>query len=116
MYGRITTFTLLAPSLWAVVQAVSTVNEVADVIIGNLGAGKRMILMLAYLSGLGFLMASFYKFKQHKDNPTQVPVGNPITMMIIAILLLFLASMVQPIGETFFGAGVDSIGENLVDI
>ena len=27
MYGRITTFTLLAPSLWAVVQAVSTTLE-----------------------------------------------------------------------------------------
>ena len=27
MYGRVTTFTLLAPSLWAVVQAVSTKIE-----------------------------------------------------------------------------------------
>ena len=30
MYGRVTTFTLLAPSLWAVVQAVSTKHETDD--------------------------------------------------------------------------------------
>ena len=30
MYGRVTTFTLLAPSLWAVVNAVSSKLESAD--------------------------------------------------------------------------------------
>jgi intracellular multiplication protein IcmD len=84
------------------VQAVETVNQMADQLIANLGAGKTMILSLSYIAGLGFLIASFYKFKQHKDNPTQVPVGNPLTMIVIAILLMFLANMIMPIGETFF--------------
>ena len=30
MYGRVTTFTLLAPSLWAVVQAVATKLETSE--------------------------------------------------------------------------------------
>ena len=30
MYGRVTTFTLLAPSLWAVVQAVATKLETSQ--------------------------------------------------------------------------------------
>ena len=30
MYGRVTTFTLLAPSLWAVVQAVATKLETTE--------------------------------------------------------------------------------------
>lgn len=85
-----------------------TVNDVADNIIGQLSAGKNLVVMMAYMAGLGFLMASFYKFKQHKDNPTQVPVGNPLTMVSIAVLLLFLTNLIQPIGETIFGDPISS--------
>tara|TARA_B100001115_G_C15822246_1_gene408945 strand:- start:686 stop:1012 length:327 start_codon:yes stop_codon:yes gene_type:complete len=81
-----------------------TVNDVADNIIAQLGAGAELIAVTSFAAGLGFLMATFYKFKQHKDNPTQVPVGNPLTMLSIAVLLIYLGNLIQPIGETIFGA------------
>ena len=83
--------------------AISSINDVADNVIINLQQAEKMIAYMAYIAGLGFMIASFYKFKQHKDNPTQVPVGNPITMIAIATLLLFIGSLVAPIGETIFG-------------
>ena len=85
-----------------------TVNDIADNIIGQLGAAKDLVIYGAYSAGLGFLVATFYKFKQHKDNPTQVPIGNPITMLAIAVLLLFLGNLIQPIGETLFGNPITS--------
>jgi intracellular multiplication protein IcmD len=33
------------------------------------------------------------KFKQHKDNPTQTPIGTPIALVFIAAALLFLPSI-----------------------
>ena len=81
-----------------------TVNEIADNIINQLGAGNKMIVLLAYVSGLGFLVLSFFKFKQHKDNPAQNPIGNPLTIMLIGLLLIYLANLSIPLGETFFGS------------
>jgi intracellular multiplication protein IcmD len=66
--------------------------------------GKLMI-GVAYLAGIGFAIAAIFKFKQHKDNPTQIPVGTPIALMIISVALVFLPNFFKPAGETIFGAG-----------
>lgn len=58
------------------------------------------MLALAYLAGTGFGIASLFKFKQHKDNPQQVTLGAPITLLVIAIALIFFAFIVKPLGET----------------
>ena len=49
MYGRVTTFTLLAPSLWAVVNAVSSKLESADYKLYLFKAGDIMVLFLSLL-------------------------------------------------------------------
>lgn len=55
------------------------------------------------LSGLLFSLNSILKFKAHKDNPTQVPIGTPIALMFISAALLFLPSILGVTGATMFG-------------
>ena len=43
------------------------------------------------------------KFKQHKDNPTQVPIGTPIALVSVEAALLFLPSILTVAGNTMFG-------------
>jgi hypothetical protein len=99
----------------SIVTHAATINDLADNIIYQLYAGNKMIVLMAYVSGLGFLVISFFKFKQHKDNPAQNPVGNALTILLIGVLLIYLGSLSKPLGETFFGAkdgpdtGVDLI-------
>lgn len=99
----------------ATVTQAATINDIADNIITQLAAGNEMIILMAYVSGLGFLVISFFKFKQHKDNPAQNPVGNALTILLIGVLLIYLGNLSKPLGETFFGAedgpdtGVDLI-------
>jgi len=45
------------------------------------------------------------KFKQHKDNPTQIPIGTPIALLFIGAALLFLPTILQIAGGTIFGDG-----------
>ncbi|MEC7030999.1 MAG: hypothetical protein VXW87_04995 [Pseudomonadota bacterium] len=93
-----------------------TINDIADNIIYQLGAGNKMIVLMAYVSGLGFMVVSFFKLKQHKDNPAQNPIGNPLTILLIGVLLIYLANLVSPLGETFFGGegGSQSSAELIV--
>lgn len=45
----------------------------------------------------------FLKFKQHKDNPSQIPIGTPIALVLIAGGVLFLPSLLGAFGATMFG-------------
>ncbi len=64
----------------------------------------QLIIAIAFVGGLGFTMAAIFKFKQHKDNPTQIPLGTPIAMLAIGIVLMFLPGIIQPAGTSLFGS------------
>lgn len=36
------------------------------------------------IAGLGFAIGAIMKFKQHKDNPTQIPIHTPIALFLIS--------------------------------
>lgn len=83
--------------------------------IGNMAAkaqesmsyiGKLMI-GTAYIAGIGFSIAGIFKFKQHRDNPTQIPIGTPIALLVVGVVLVFLPSIVSSTGETL---GVSEAG------
>ncbi len=57
---------------------------------------------------VGFVLTSLIKFKQHKENPTSVPIGSPVSLLFIAAALLFLPSILNTAGYTLFG---DSSGQ-----
>lgn len=73
----------------------------------------RLITASSYLAGLGFSISSILKFKQHKDNPTQVPIGTPIALFAIAASLLFLPSILGIASQTMFGAAGGTVATPL---
>ncbi|KTD53562.1 IcmD (DotP) [Legionella santicrucis] len=64
----------------------------------------KLITAGSYLAGLAFSIGAIMKFKQHKDNPTQVAIGTPIALVFIAAALLFLPSVLGVTGTTMFGS------------
>ena len=67
----------------------------------------KMLVAFGYISGLGFGLAAIFKFKQVKDNPTQIPVSTPFALLATSALLVFLPGIFEPIGDTIFGEGAD---------
>jgi len=43
-----------------------------------------LITATSYIAGLGFAVGAILKFKMHKDNPTQVPIGTPVALVALA--------------------------------
>ncbi|OGT51648.1 MAG: hypothetical protein A3E84_03760 [Gammaproteobacteria bacterium RIFCSPHIGHO2_12_FULL_42_13] len=74
---------------------------------GNLtGAFTQIAKMLtagAYLAGAAFALGAIMKFKQHKDNPQQIPIGQPIALIFIAAALMFLPTLYNVAGKSLFG-------------
>ena len=77
-----------------------TIGKMAEKVSSTFEAIGQMIIGIAFVAGLGFGVAAIFKFKQHKDNPTQVPVGTPVAMMAISAALVFLPGFYDPLGGT----------------
>ncbi|HAT6331884.1 TPA: type IV secretion protein IcmD [Legionella pneumophila] len=80
-----------------------SLGKMASQITGSFTSLAKLITAGSYLAGLGFSIGAIMKFKQHKDNPTQIPIGTPIALIFIAAALLFLPSILGVAGVTMFG-------------
>ena len=69
----------------------------------------------AYLGGLAFGTAAAFKFKQHRDNPTQVTVGAPIVYLFIAVGLVFLPSLLMEGRSTLFDSA-DEVSSSYIGV
>ena len=87
------------------VTGATTLSGVATNLQGSFKSLAKLITGASYLTGLGFAVAAILKFKAHKDNPTQIPVGTPIALLFIAVAFLFLPAIFKAAGTTIFGSG-----------
>jgi intracellular multiplication protein IcmD len=101
---------LLSQGVSADTAAASGIGGIATNITAQASGLIQLIISIAYVAGIGFGVASIFKFKQHKDNPTQVPIGTPVTMLMISAALVFMPSLYKPLGETLFGTSADKAG------
>jgi len=95
------------------------IGGIATKVTDTLASVGKMMVAISYLAGFGFLTFGVLKFKQHKDNPTQVTLGTPIVMTLIGAVLVFIGGFIAPLGETFglkkedvggfSGSGTDNI-------
>ena len=81
-----------------------TIGDMASSITGSFLQIAKLITAGSYLAGLGFSISAIMKFKAHKDNPTQISVGVPISMTFIASSLLFLPTILGLTGFTMFSS------------
>ena len=85
---------------------------------GTFPVATRILIAGCYIAGIGFGIATAYKFKQYKDNPTQIPVGTPIALLVVAVLMVFAPGIIAPAGQTLFGttsSGVASLDPSIGD-
>ena len=110
--------TSLVASLTYATGDTPTIGGIAETITGSFENIGKLIFSIAYVAGLGFGVAAIFKFKQHKDNPTQVPIGTPIALIAISSALVFLPGFYSPLGATmglkdaaggFEGGGVSNL-------
>lgn len=63
----------------------------------------RIFTDIALIAGIGFIMASFFKFHQHKLNPQQVPISQGVTLLLIGAALMLFTVMLPTAKRAVFG-------------
>jgi intracellular multiplication protein IcmD len=94
----------------ATVFAANDIAGIANTVTGTFQSIGKLMTATAYLAGFSLTIAAIFKFKQHKDNPQQVTMGVPITMLLVGVALIFLPNIIAPAGTSIFGSGATSGG------
>lgn len=98
----------------AALAEISGVGSVAAQVTTNVANVARLVTAAAYVAGMACVVGAILKFKAHKDNPTQIPIGQPIALLFVGAALIFAPTVFQVSGSTLFGssgqvAGVSGI-------
>ena len=104
-FKKIWLFVVAAAFFYAgyVFADVVTIGTIAENVTKSFQQLGKLMAATSYLSGFGFAIAGVFKFKQHKDNPTQIPMGTPIALLVVGIVLIFLPGIISPMGVTIYG-------------
>lgn len=94
--------------------AISGVGSVAAQVTTNVASIAKLVTAAAYVAGMAFAVGAIVKFKAHKENPTQIPIGTPIALLFVGAALIFIPTVFKVSGATLFGgsgtvAGVSGI-------
>ena len=95
---------------YALAATYQNIGQIATNVTDTFYGIAQVITAGAYIAGMGFALAAILKFKQHKDNPTQITIGAPIALLFIAAALIFLPTIFGVAGQTIFGASGGSVG------
>ena len=87
---------------------VTSLQDMAETLVDQFVEIASLMIAVAYVAGIGFGISAMYKFKQHKDNPQQTPVGTAIALLAISVLLIFLPAIYVPAGQSLFGIGAQA--------
>lgn len=89
--------------------ALSTISANVDSSVKEL---STVLSDISLIAGVGFVMASFFKFHQHKLNPTQVPISQGVTLLLIGAGLVLFPTMLPTAKRAVFGtsAQIDTLG------
>ena len=71
------------------------IGDVASNVTSSFTDLASLITDASYVAGSAFAVAEIAKFKTHKDNPTQIPIGTPIALLFVGAALLFLPTVIS---------------------
>ena len=87
----------------ALADGTVTLSSIATNIDKSVSSLATVLTDVSLIAGIGFIMASFFKFHQHKLNPTQVPMSQGLTLLLIGAGLTLFPTLLPTAANTVFG-------------
>ena len=93
-----------------------TLGTMASTMTSTFDSVGKLVTAASYIGGLASSITAILQFKQHKDNPSQTPIGKPIGLVFIGAALLFLPTIFNVVGNTLFKSGGTTAGAGGTEI
>ena len=90
----------------AFAQPSATLTTIQTTVAGSIKSIVGIIGDIALLAGIGFILASLFKFDQHKKNPQQVQMSQPIALFLVGAGLTLFPLVVNTAATSLYGTTV----------
>lgn len=87
-----------------------TLSAISHNVTKSVKSVSDMLEDVALICGVGFILASFFKFHQHKLNPTQVPMSQGVTLLVIGAGLAVFPHLLNTATQGVFSQSVAKLG------
>lgn len=91
-------------SAFAVSGDAVTLSVIQSNIAKSVTETAKILQDLSLIAGIGFILSSFFKFHQHKLNPTQVPMSQGLSLLLVGGCLTMFPILIPTAGSTILGA------------
>jgi intracellular multiplication protein IcmD len=81
--------------------SLSTIAKSVDNTVSQLAT---VMIDISLISGIGFIMASFFKFHQHKQNPQQVQMSQGVSLLLIGCGLTLIPLLLPTASVAVLGS------------
>jgi intracellular multiplication protein IcmD len=116
-FGALFALFLVSGLVLAGGEAGQSLGDVAENVTGTMTNVAKLITAVSYVAGVGFAVMGMLKLKAHKDQPAQVPLSQPMVLLVIAAGLVFLPSLIKSTGATVWSdqaSNASSKGEGVL--
>ena len=95
-----------------------TITSIASNMQTTVSETANILTNVSLVTGIGLTMASFFKLKQHKDQPTQVPISNGVTLLVLGAGLTVFPLLLPTANKAAFGSVTTGTvgGGDMVDL
>ncbi|MBS0350578.1 MAG: type IV secretion protein IcmD [Proteobacteria bacterium] len=78
-------------------------TEVAAAVDNTVTSLTTVLVDVSIIAGVGFVLASFFKFHQHRMNPHQVQISQGVSLLIIGCGMILLPLLIPTISTMVLG-------------
>lgn len=96
-------FFLISFSSLAQAQNTSSLGAIANSLTDLIGSLGYFFMIIFFMVSLGFFSGFLIKYKIHRDNPAQVTLIVPITLLLLSIAFLLLALIIYYTPDAVLG-------------
>jgi intracellular multiplication protein IcmD len=104
--GSLGLLSLLVPALGYAAGDITQGLSMASIshnVNSSMQSMSTIIHAISILGGIAFFVAFAFKAKQHRDNPTQVTIGQPLMYLFLAIILAALPWFISSSKQMIYG-------------
>lgn len=80
-----------------------SMSQISDNVTDAMKSLASIIHAVSILGGIAFFVAFAFKAKQHRDNPTQITIGQPLMYLFLAIVLAMLPWFISSSTQIVYG-------------
>lgn len=101
---------LCATTVMAAAPSQLTLTNINTRISHGIGGVVQIMQDIALVAGIGFIFSSFFKFHQHRQQPTQVPLSQGVTLLVIGAALAIFPHLLSTASQGMFGTTINKAG------